>query len=116
MVASDKCFTAWSVSDAGKKFYNIATWTDARGTSIQGEMRRGLFDKSSTISDAVGLFVGVILQQDLSKVSLKNSSKNGICKQWSSVMGKNMDKLQLTGQDIFNSRGGHVFAVHSRGY
>ena len=26
MVASDKCFTAWSVSDAGKKFSNIATW------------------------------------------------------------------------------------------
>ncbi len=31
-------------------------------------------------------------------------------------MGKTMDELQLTGQDLFNSRGGNVYAVHSRGY
>jgi tRNA A-37 threonylcarbamoyl transferase component Bud32 len=38
---------------------------------MQGEMRRVLFDKSSTISEAVGRLVGVMHQQDLSKVSLK---------------------------------------------
>ena len=48
-----------------------STCTDARGTSMQGEMRRVLFDKSSTISEAVGRFVGIMHQQDLSKVSLK---------------------------------------------
>ena len=36
-----------------------STWTEANGTSMQGEIRRGLLASSSEISEAVGRFVGV---------------------------------------------------------
>jgi hypothetical protein len=52
----------------------LSTWTEARGTSMHGEMSRVLLDKSSTISEAVGRFVGVMHQHDLSNVSLKKAS------------------------------------------
>jgi hypothetical protein len=38
---------------------------------MHGEMSLVLLDKSSTISEAVGRLVGVMLQHDLSKVSLE---------------------------------------------
>ena len=47
----------------------LSTWTEANGTSMQGEISLGLLDKSSTISEAVGLLVAVIFQQDFNRVS-----------------------------------------------
>ena len=53
------------------ELYGHTTWTDASGTSMQGVMRRGLLDRSSTSSAAVGRCVGVLFQQDFSRVSLQ---------------------------------------------
>ena len=49
----------------------LSTWTEASGTSMQGDMSLGLFESNSTISEAVGLLVGVLCQQDFKRVSLK---------------------------------------------
>ena len=54
----------------------LSTLTQAKGTSMQGDIRRGVLDRSSTISDAVGLLVAHMCQQDLSRVSLKDEYKS----------------------------------------
>lgn len=41
---------------------------------MHGEIRRGLFERSSTISEADGRLVGVLCQQDLSNVSLEKET------------------------------------------
>ena len=43
---------------------------------MQGEMSLGLFDRSSTTSDAVGRLVGVLCQQERSRVSLQRKKKD----------------------------------------
>ena len=48
----------------------LSTCTDANGISIQGQIRRGVFESSSTTSDPVGLLVAVICQHAFSNVSL----------------------------------------------
>ena len=45
----------------------LSIWTEARGTSIQGLTSRGLFPRTSAISDADGRLVGAISQQLCSK-------------------------------------------------
>ena len=46
----------------------LSTWTEAKGTSMHGEINRGLLESNSTISDAVGLFVAVMFQHDCKKM------------------------------------------------
>jgi hypothetical protein len=58
----------------------LSTWTEAKGTSIQGDISLGLFDKSSTISEAVGLFVAVMFQHVFNKVSNCGLIPEGIVK------------------------------------
>ena len=58
----------------------LSTCTEAKGTSIQGEISLGLFDNSSTISEAVGLLVAVMFQQDFNKVSNWGLIPEGIVK------------------------------------
>ena len=58
----------------------LSTCTDASGMSIHGQINLGVFESNSTTSEAVGLFVAVICQQDFNNVSLnekwKKSHKN----------------------------------------